>query len=412
MPHAKALIIDHGAYTNLAERLGAETEVAYWSSNLDAFPVSRETSPGTGLKGVERIDDPLEFMLEGKASHVIVPDLYLGGFESVARQLELPVFGSGEGQRLETDREFMLDFLAEHDLPIPEGVVIEGITELGKYLKGKKDLYVKVSTYRGDLETEHYTDWDAKQPWFDRLKVRLGPIGERIKFIVQEPIESVCEVGIDTYFLRNEWTTFILGWEIKDAGYVGRITDDQWRGNERRLMLSLTAYLLTTGYNNFFSNEMRITKDGTIYMTDATCRIPSPPGGVMMWAAKNFADVVLKGASPDYGDAQWFCEIVLKSNAVATDYVRLKYPKSQHYAFHSHCVIDGNTWIVPHPSWSYDGKPYVEFGSALGWGKSLEDAEAMAREAAQALEGDGVRYDDHVLEKAEQEIEKSKAVGL
>ena len=407
----KALIIDHGAYTNLAERLGAEMGVAYWSSNLDAYPSSRETSPGVGLKGVERIDDPLAFMLAGKASHVIVPDLYLGGFEQVAHQLELPVFGSGEGQRLETDREFMLDFLAEHKLPVPEGVVIEGITELGEYLKGKNDLYVKVSTYRGDLETEHFTDWDAKQPWYDRLKVRLGPIGERIKFIVQEPIKSVCEVGIDTYFRDGEFVVpMIAGWEIKDAGYVGRKMTGGW-GFWPNVMDPL-ASALGDGYNTFFSNEMRITKDGTVYMTDATCRVPSPPGGVMMWAAQNFADVVLKGASPDYGDAEWFCEIVLKSNAVATDYVRLKYPKSHHYAFHSHCVIDGNTWIVPHPSWSYDGKPYVEFGSALGWGKSLEDADAMAREAAEALEGDGVRFDAHVLEKAEEEMEKGKSVGL
>ena len=148
------------------------------------------------------------------------------------------------------------------------------------------------------MKHEHHVDWDHSQAeWYDRLKLKLGPIGERIKFIVQEPIESVCEVGIDTYFLDSGWQELMLGWEIKDAGYVGRAMTFP----PDKCLYTLNAvseYLESSDYNSFFSNEMRITKDGTVYMTDATCRVPSPPGGVMMWAAKNFPDVVPQGREP------------------------------------------------------------------------------------------------------------------
>lgn len=403
----KPLVIGHGQETNLVERLGGEVDIAYYSTNLDAFPSVRETAPGVGFKGVERIDDPLTYMLDGRASHVIVPDLYLNGYERLARQLEIPTFGSGDGNRLETDREFMLDFLAEHNLAVPESTIIHGLDALALYLKGQKDKYIKVSNYRGDMETEHWTDWESKQPWLNRLKVRLGPIGEMMTFIVQEPIESVCEVGIDHYFGGKGWwrANRILGVEKKDDGYVGYLIAELPESMEP-MFDALGDYFEDCAYNNFFSNEMRITKDGTVYMTDATCRIPSPPGGVMMHAAKNFPNVVLKGESPDYGDAEYFCEIVLKSDHVRKDFLRVDFPKDLHYAFHNHCIIDSKTWVVPH------GAEYEEFGSALGWGSTLDEAAEMANEAAKALTGDGVHYDDHVLEKAESEIEKGRSCGL
>ena len=66
----RPLILDNGIYVSLAARLAEETPVAYYTTELNAFPVSREMAPGTGIKNVERIDNPLEFMLAGKASHV------------------------------------------------------------------------------------------------------------------------------------------------------------------------------------------------------------------------------------------------------------------------------------------------------------------------------------------------------
>ncbi len=395
------LIIDNGLYTNLAARMARDTEVAYFSSWGNAFPTSREVAPATGIPNVERVNDPIRFMVDGNASQVIVPDLYLDDYEAVARQLELPVFGSNGGNRLETDRAFLHDFLAEHGLPVPEAIEVEGISALADYLKDKKDKYVKVSVFRGDMETAHWTDWDAMQPWLNRLKVRLGPTGETIRFIVQDPIESVCEVGIDTYCIDGAFLSPILGWEMKDSGYLGTTLGNPNQRDLFRAATTFLPFLKEASYCNFFCLEMR-PMENRIYITDATCRVPSPPGSVMMAAASNFTDVILKGANPDYGDATHFCEIVLKSDEVRKDWLRVDFPDSlkDRYGFHNHCIIDGKTWIAPHDS------EMVEFGSACGWGASLDDAAGMAKEAAEAVEADGLRFDSDVLSKAKAEMEK------
>lgn len=401
------LVIDNGLYVSLAARLSQDQPVAYFSSWNNAFPTSREFAPGTGIKNVERVDDPIRFMLEGKASRVIIPDLYLPGFEVLSGELEIPFYGSGASSQLETDRSFMLEFLEEHGLAIIDSVEIDGISALEDYLRDKKDKFVKVSVFRGDMETEPWTDWQDKQLWLNHLKVRLGPIGDRMRFIVQDRLDSEAEVGIDTFF-DNGWATpMILGVENKDAGYAGVLIDD-FPKPLMPLMSALGEYLGEHRYANFFSNEVRLTKDGEVYMTDATCRIPSPPGGVMMAACRNLSDVILNGENPDYGNARCFYEIVLKSQQCCKDYLAVSFPKAmaERYAFHNYCVIDGKTWIVPHDS------GYEEFGSALGWGKDPDSAKAMALEAAEAIKGDGIRFDDGVLEKADKELAKGAKLGL
>jgi len=399
----KPLVIDNGLYTNLAAKMAETAEVAYYSSWHNSFPTSREFAPGTGLPNVERVDDPITFMLEGKASHVIVPDLYLGGFETLARQLGIPSWGCNGGSEIETDRWFLKQFLSDNNLPVGYAIQIEGIDGLAEHLQENKNKYVKVSTYRGDLETVHHRNWDASEAsWFSSLKHRLGIIGKSMNFIVEDPIPDALEIGIDT-FVRNGRFDIpaLMGVENKDSGYFGFIVDELPEALGP-LVSVLSGYFQQHKYQNFFSNEMRITKDGTIYMTDATCRVPSPPGGVMMAAIRNLNDVILNDETPDYGDARYCYEIVLKSDVVAKDFLQVEFPKkfADRYAFHNHCVRDGKVWIIPHDS------QYVEFGSALGWGASKDDAREMCEEAADALEADGIRFDKSSLKAAEKEIEK------
>jgi hypothetical protein len=342
-------------------------------------------------------------MLEGNASHLVVLDLHLNGLEQLARELKIPVFGSGAGNHLETDRWFMANLLEEHQLPVIEQYQIEGLQQLEEYLKHEKDKFIKVSVFRGDLETFHFVDWESAQPWFNRLQVRFGPIGHLVRFIVQDPIPSACELGIDTYFSNGWMEPAILGCEIKDAGYAGRLIQTTPKAL-RPIFKVIGDYFASTGYNCFFSNEMRITEDGTVFMTDATCRVPSPPGGVMSQACGNFSQVVLKGEPPNYGEAKYFCEIVLKSDVVADDFLRVDFPKKFFYAFHNYFVLDGKTWIIPHDS------KYEEFGSALGWGAEPQQAAEMAEEAAEAVNADGLHFATDVLQKAREAMAKGESL--
>jgi len=398
MPNAIPLILDNGLYTSLAERMGRDGAVAYFSSWLNAFPQSREVAPGSGLKNVERVDDPLTFMLEGRASHIIVPDLYLDGYQALARAMELPCFGAGDGARLETDRWFLKEFLAEHGLPVIHSQQVEGLDALRDLLQKEDDRYIKVSVFRGDLETYHHVDWRRTEPQFNRWKVQFGAMGNKVRFIVEDPIPDARELGIDTFFRGGKWLEpFFFGPEIKDGGYAGKLSTmaDMEKG-VRQVMAALAAYFGQTGYDWFFSNEMRI-RQSEVFMTDATCRIPSPPGGAMLASMRNFTKFLLEGDAPDW-DGEWICEIILKSDTVKDSWMEVEIPPSMRgrMMLHNHCQIDGQTWIAPHDS------KYVEFGSACGWGGSLDDAKAMALETAKAIAADGLYFDDHVLDKAEE----------
>lgn len=397
------LICDNGMYVNLAVRLARDQPVSYFSSWQNSFPTAREFAPGTGIENVERIDDPVSFMLSGKASVLIVPDLYLASLEKLATACEIPVFGCGDGNRIETDRWYFKTLLNNASLPIAYSVEIDGLNALGDYLKEHDNKYVKVSTFRGDLETRRHDTWVGSEQWFHGLKKRLGVVGENMRFVVEDPIPDALEIGLDTFVIDGQFCApMVLGIEKKDAGYFGWVVDDVPKAFDPTIAV-LAEYFESERYTNFFSLETRI-KDGVVYATDATCRVPSPPGGVLMNAVRNLSDVILKRDAPDYGKTKYLYEIILKSDAVADEWLHVDFPQKfkERYAFHNYMVHNGGTWIIPHDS------HLVEFGSALGWGADREEAKTMCLEAAEAIKGDDVRFDEHAIDEAEKDAMDSE----
>src|ERR1039458_3950765 len=114
-------------------------EVAYSNAEYSAFPVSRDSAPAVGYKNVEIIEDPIRFMLDGRASHVIIPDLHLTDFATLARRLDIPLFASGEAEELENDRWKLLEFLEANKLPNIQAHEIVGVDALGKFLEKIED---------------------------------------------------------------------------------------------------------------------------------------------------------------------------------------------------------------------------------------------------------------------------------
>lgn len=414
MLRPRPLIIDNGLYTGFAERLARDQEIAYFSAWHNAAPTSRELAPAMGLPNIERVNHPLDYIAEGRASAIYVPDINLTDYEHLARKLNLPVFGAGDGNQLETNRWALKEFLARHDLDVITSVEIEGIDNLEAYLRDPRngDKYIKVSMVRGDFETFHHEDWSGTADWFTELRGRIGPLGAHLRFIVEDPIEDAYEVGIDGFFVDGTLLEpFVIGPEIKDAGYVGVLCEHvkELPQRVRAVIKALAQYFAETNYRCWFSNEMRVTPNGTVYMTDATCRMPSPPGGVIMNAMRNFSEVVAAIAegerpAPDFGDARYFCEYVLKSDWAAKHFLELRYPAefAAQLAFHNHCRIDGRNWIIPH-SWGQ-----IEIGSAVGWGTTLKDATTMAAASAKAVKAypDGVQYARDALDLAARELSR------
>lgn len=416
----KALIIDNGDYTFLAELLARRgMEVAYFSSWANAFPLSRQMAVGTGIKGVTRVNDPNLYMLEQDPELVIVPDLYLGDYEAVARNLGYPVFGSNTGNILETDRWLLKEELTKAGLDVIGSVEIQGNEALEDYLRKHNDKHVKVSVLRGDMSSFHHENWDETQVHFWERKRRFGPIGEQVRFIVEDPIPDAVEVSIEGFFIDGELLLpYMIGYEIKDAGEFGFFATslEQLPESIQVIIGFLGHFFAKAHYRNFFAAEVRIQPDGTAYLIDLAARIPVPPGYAFMSAVENLTEVLMRGgegkATPlEVGAAKYLTEIKMKSPWMVEDFLHVRYDKKFEdcLAFENYCRIDGEVWVLPHvPS-----DPEIDsFGSAFGFGKNKETAAKHCKDAADSVKAYQAVYKSDVLATAEEEIEKGRKLGI
>jgi len=403
-----ALVIDNGLFPDVARHLAKSYDVRYFSTWGNSFPLSREQAVGLGIPGVERINEPIRALMD-KPDLVVVPDLYLTDYEILARKAGIPTIGAGDAAQLETDRWHLKEFLAEHDLDVITSVEIEGIEHVKDYLKEHPDTYVKVSIFRGDMETRSARDWLTE---YDDLKSRLGPLGAKMRFIVEDAIPDALEIGIDGWWCDGMMLEpFVVGAETKDARYWGYVCDGAKRlpKEVQKVVAALGKYFGKHQYRGFFSNEMRVLPNGQVFFTDATCRVPSPPGGVLMAACKNFGPMlatIANGeiATPDFA-GDWLFEVVMKSDWAAHHYLEVDMPSLDGYTFHNYCMIDGKVWVIPHDS------EMVEFGSALGWG-GLKDGFDMATDNCKATKADRLSCDKGKIEDVKEEIEKATKLGF
>jgi len=403
-----ALVIDNGLFPDVARHLAKSYDVRYFSTWGNSFPLSREQAVGLGIPGVERVNEPIRALMD-KPDLVVVPDLYLTDYEMLARKAGIPTIGAGDAAQLETDRWHLKEFLTEHDLDVIMSVEIEGIEHVKDYLKEHPDTYIKVSVFRGDMETRSARDWLTE---YDDLKSRLGPLGAKMRFIIEDAIPDAFEIGIDGWWCDGALAEpFVVGAETKDSRYWGYVCESTKRlpKEVQKVVVALGKYFGKHQYRGFFSNEMRVLPNGQVFFTDATCRVPSPPGGVLMAACRNLS-AVMKGLGdgtpvpPDFA-GDWLFEVVMKSDWVSHHYLEVDVPSLDGYTFHNYCMIDGKVWVIPHDS------EMAEFGSAIGFG-DLQEGFDMATANCTAIKADRLDCDKGKLEDVKEEIEKAAKLGF
>ncbi len=416
-----ALMIDNGESTGLAELLGRSIDVAYYSSWVKSYPLSRLVYPGVGLDGVTRINDPISYLQETPPDLVIIPDLYQNDLERLARKLGIPCFGPGEGTRLETDRWFLKEFLIENDLPIIPAIQLKGIDALEACLRNPKheDKWIKVSVFRGDMNTYHHKNWRFSSNWFADLARRLGPIGRDILFIVEDALDDAVELSIEGIWVDGVLLEpFMVGMEIKDAGEFGFFC-----GHARNLpnqiqdILDIVAgYFAETEYRGFFALEMRMLKDGTAFLNDVAARIPTPPGSVLTASIQNLPEVMAAAGAgeivtPNIGDAKYLTEIIMKSKVVVRDFLPVFCPEElrESIALFSHCIIDGDYWAIPHTP---EDDEMETFGSVFCSGETPEQCEEGCNSIIEQVEAQGMFYKSNVLTEAQNQMAKVAELGI
>lgn len=385
MIEATITLVDSGLFTELAVRLARDfarvRSAVPWFAE---FPTINDRSVGRWLGVVDWIEDPYRDEIFDTTDLYCFPDIFRAGDQDLLARLGKPVWGSRSGDEMETDRIGFRKLQEQLGMPVPEYAILEGYSALAAYLEDHGHCFVKTtSKIRGSMETHEFWDIEQDAYWLEDLAVKLGGARERVRFMVEEPVESEWESGVDTYCVRGQCPkTPLQGIEVKGKLML---SSAQIRGQTPNFMDEALAVLAPTlrrhGYCNFLSGEFRKN-----VLTDFCARCPNPGIGVEMEMIRNLGDIIWRGAHGDLVEPEFEYEYGVQV-AIYHDHdkdlwkqFRLPDQVRRWVKLMEFCQIDGLYQIIPRP-------PH---GDKIGWlvgvGHSLEEMAAHLHANAEQLE--------------------------
>lgn len=405
-------MVDSGLFLPLAHCLSEQCDrVLVWSPDQRPWPSLRQAAIGSGYPNFDRVDEFWSMLDE--IDLFVFPDIGQGALQEHLRDhCKKPVWGSGHNDELETDREYFMDTLENLGLDVPKFEVCEGWTALRDYLQDKEDCYVKISKFRGDMETTHWRSWELDENWLYWLATNFGSLKEGVRFLVFDAIDTDLEIGADTYCIDGQWPSKVLhGLEGKDKSYLACVTDTEAMPDQIRNIMAAFAPVLERGqYRNQWSMEVRVKEDKAFFI-DATTRGGMPSSGSQQLIWKNFPDIIWHGAHGHLIEPEPVCEFAIEtmitSKAGDKDYEDIAIPEElDRFARLSNCCfVDGKHAFPPN-----------EFASGFrGWLVALGDTPKEALEKSKELADllpDGLNADVEALAPIIEEVAKMEEEGI
>jgi hypothetical protein len=406
-----ALVIDTGVFQHVARRLGRDyKKVYYWSPWELAFPRLKDAIVCDGYPEVTRVES-IE-SVKKECDLFVFTDIGYSDLQMELVEMGKAVWGCRNADELEARRGKFLEVLSEKtNLPVPEFNKIKGLTNLRLFLKDAEDVYIKVSTYRGDFETCHFRNMEVDEGLLDKWGIILGPLREHMNFFVFSAIDTDIEDGVDTYCIDGQFPeTVIHGMECKDSAYIGgfqRMKDvpEEVRCVNEDFSPVLAAY----GYRSAFSTEVRITKGGESFFIDPTCRFPSPPSQVMCEMVGNLGEIMWRGANGILVEPEQVAKFGAQAifNVHRDEWSVYEIPEEldQWVKIAFSCKVDGKICVPP------DSEGISEIGWVVGIGDTIQDAITHLRENKDAMPGGcDVKFDS--LAKLLKEIHSAQEKGM
>ena len=398
-----------GSYLNVAIKLAPHFKKTYYHSiNLSAFPHPALSQIGTGYDQIERINDFWSNLIHFDI--ILFPD---GGFVdwgTALRNMGKMVWGASQTEYLESSRSLFQDTLERLGLPTVNTEVVVGLSNLKKTLRSKKNKWIKVSKWRNLIETYNWIDQISSRFWLDELTYKLGPLGDLdcIEFIIQDPIDSIAEIGCDGYNIMGQSPKqLIWGLEVKDMGYVGTINPTPQPILEVNTLFA--PALKSWNSRGFYSTEIRYTENKQPYYTDICARAGMPPSSSYLSNIANWNEIIPAGCQgilvePKYKNT-YMAEIILKSNYVREGYLPVTFPTEyeDNITFKGAMKVNGKVFIVP---FNLAGVDMVEFGSVTVTDNDLDNAINRALEIAGSIKAYEIHYEMAALDVAKESINR------
>jgi hypothetical protein len=409
-----ACCIDFGNYIGLARRIAKDFEKVYFYNPyvINGFPEHNPVDIGRGVDNIIKIYSWEDYFEE--IDIFIFPDLYNEGIQELLRRQGKLVWGSGKGQIMETDRGYMKRLQKDLGLPINEYEEVEGLYELESRLRFLEDRYIK-SSLRGDSETFHHTNYVLSKEELKGMKHRMGIFDKKEKYIIESPIDSIAEIGIDTMVCDGQYLPESLtGIELKDVGYYGRMVRYDRLPKQLKLISDkLSPVFQSFGYRGAYSNEVRVDKKLNGYLIDQTCRLPSPPASLMYMMYENISEIIWSIASGVMPKVKYKYEhgvqFIIKSESAKTEPVAIQFPKEfTDYIDIKNLVIDddGTYYYTP------NGIEMCEIGAVVGCGNTMEQAVKTATEIAKTIKGFDIKINTDCIDDAKKQISDLNKKGI
>lgn len=363
-----ALVRDGGFFLGVARRLAKDFGRVYYCPHYrQNNPSLHEAIIGNGCGDIVYCDDL--WLIKNKVDTWVFPDIGFRGEQKELRDQGRDVWGSHDGMLLEQNREYFVKVLGDLGLDVAPHEIVVGVTALRDFLKDKQDIFIKISKWRATWETYHWRSWEQDSHRLDSWAVKFAGVKEKIRFLCFYKIDTVLEIGGDTYNVRGEWPEQMLhGIECKDAAYFSAVTPRTKMPKElTHIMDAFTPLLQRAGYCCQWSMEVRVAEDG-IFFIDATTR-GGLPSTASFLAAKNTSEVIYHGAmghmvQVDYGfkfSAE--CMVKIHGEDGASDTIVLPEELKEPLVLADCYEVEGQPWFPA------DDKPIEE----IGWLRATGD---------------------------------------
>jgi hypothetical protein len=404
-------VVTTGLFQDMADVMARDCRKVYlWNPETRAYPSVYQECIGDGFDSYEKIRD--FWPLLDQIQLFCFPDIGMAGLQNYLKHAGKAVWGSGFGDQLELGREFFLERLAEWGLEVPEHTVVNGWDNLEKFLRDKEDYYIKISRFRGDMETHHWRSPDQDIDWLAALRVQLGPLAEEVRFLCFPSIETELEIGGDTYSVDGAWPELMLnGVETKDKTYFSKVTPiGQMPKQVQKVIFSVTDYLESVQYRNQISFEIRVKGD-KFFWIDATQRGGRPSTGTQHLIWRNFPEIVWEGANGILVEpepiAEYSIETAITSKREPGAWERVPLPEELEgiARFNTCCKVDG----------VYAFPPSEFNASEIGWLVAIGDSPLEVVELQKTLADllpDGLSADVESLASSIKVIEEMHEQGI
>lgn len=202
------------------------------------------------------------------------------------------IWGSGDFAKAELSRWGLKKILRDIDIKFARSERIIGIDNLRDYFIKNKDKFIKISTFRNDIESFYAKDGKSIDLKLDEIATNRGPFKNKTEFIVEDCIDSKVEIGADLIFSGDDYQRpFIYGYEVGKRFYFSRISEDLPK-ILKDVMDKFKPILKKLDYRGAISTEIKVIDKNTSYFLDLTARAANPLCMLYGEYINNWRDVV------------------------------------------------------------------------------------------------------------------------